>query len=388
MKHLVLTGRRGRQTPGAAEAVSDLKALGARVTVVAADVSDRDAVRSLLEAVAADLPLRGVVHAAGVLDDGVLSEQSAERFARVLTAKVDGGCHLDRLTRDADLDFFVLFSSASGALGSAGQGGYAAANACLDALAARRRAAGLPGQSLAWGLWTDASSQAAGLASGLDRMQQARLAKSGLVAVDPAQGIALLEAVLGRSEAQLLPVPLDLGVLRKSFADAVPPLWRGLVRPPRRAAAGVRRGAWARELASMAEGRRLEAVVETVRGEVARVLSMAGTEAVEPERPLKELGLDSLMAVQLRNALGMRAGVKLPATLAFDYPTPAAIAKHLLEKVLLLSEAPALPAPATVARPAEEPIRKRISQIDQLSPVELERELTESMKRALEEFGL
>ena len=227
----------------------------------------------------------------------------------------------------------MLFSSVAGTLGSAGQGGYAAANACLDALAARRRAAGLPGQSLAWGLWTDASSQAAGLASGLDRMQQARLAKSGLVAVNPAQGIALFEAALGRSEAQLLPVPLDLGVLRKSFAEAVPPLWRGLVRSPRRAAAAVRRGAWASELALLAQERRLEAVLEAVRAEVARVLSMAGAEAVEPDRPLKELGLDSLMAVELRNALGRRAGATLPATLAFDYPTPSAIAKHLLEKL-------------------------------------------------------
>jgi acyl carrier protein len=336
-----------------------------------------------------ELPLRGVVHAAGVLDDGVLAEQSAERFARVLAAKVDGACHLDRLTRAADLDFFVLFSSVAGALGSAGQGGYAAANACLDALAARRRAAGLPGQSLAWGLWTDASSQAAGMASGLDRMQQARLAKSGLVAVDPSQGIALFEAALGRSEAQLLPVPLDLGVLRKSFADSVPPLWRGLVRSPRRAAAAARRGAWARELASMAQERRLEAVLETVRGEVARVLSLGDAGAVEAERPLKELGVDSLIAVELRNALGRRAGATLPATLAFDYPTPTAMAKYVLEKVLLLAEPQAALAPAIMARPAEErPLRKRISQIDQLSPAELERELTESMKRALEEFGL
>jgi amino acid adenylation domain-containing protein len=159
--------------------------------------------------------------------------------------------------------------------------------------------------------------------------------------VDPARGIALLEAVLGRSEALLLPLPLDPGVLRKSFADAVPPLWRGLVRPPRRAAAAARRGAWASELASMAPERRLEAVLETVRGEVARALSMAGAEAVEADRPLKELGLDSLMAVQLRNALGRRAGVKLPATLAFDYPTPAAIAKHLLEKLSAGEGAPA-----------------------------------------------
>ena len=348
MKHLVLTGRRGRETPGAAEAVLDLEALGARVTVAAADVSERDAVRSLLEAIPADLPLRGVVHAAGVLDDGVLSEQSAERFARVLAAKVDGACHLDGLTRDADLDFFVLFSSASGALGSAGQGGYAAANACLDALAARRRAAGLPGQSLAWGLWTDASSQAAGLASGLDQMQQARLAKSGLVAVNPAQGVALFEAVLGRSEAQLLPVPLDLGVLRKSFAEAVPPLWRGLVRSPRRAAAAVRRGAWASELASMAQERRLDAVIETVRAEVARVLSMAGAEAVEPDRPLKELGLDSLMAVELRSRFRALLAVSVPLSNVFE-KNSRALAQEL-DELWTASR------PAAIAAAAPEPL--------------------------------
>jgi epothilone polyketide synthase D len=163
-------------------------------------------------------------------------------------------------------------------------------------------------------------------------MQQARLGKSGLGSVNPSQGIALFEAALVRTEAQLLPVPLDLGVLRKAFGEAVPPLWRGLVRPPRRASA-ARRGEWALELSSLAEDRRLEAVLEVVRAEVARVLSMAGTDAVEPERPLKELGLDSLMAVELRNALGRKAGVTLPATLAFDHPAPVAIAKYLLAKL-------------------------------------------------------
>jgi NADPH:quinone reductase-like Zn-dependent oxidoreductase/acyl carrier protein len=333
VRHLVLTGRRGAETPGAAAAVGELESLGARVTVAAVDVSDGAAVRALLEAIPSALPLRGVVHAAGVLDDGMLSEQSADRFARVLAPKVGGACHLDALTREADLDFFVLFSSAAGTLGSAGQGGYAAANACLDALAARRHAEGLPGQSLAWGLWIDASSRAAGLASGLDRTQQARVERSGLRAVNPSQGISLFEAALGRSEAQLIPVPIELGVLRKSFGESVPPLWRALIKAPRRAAAAARPSGWAQELSLLPEARRVETVLEVVRAEIARVLSLAAAEAVDANRPLEELGLDSLMAVELRNALGKRVGTTLPATLAFDYPTPAAIAKHVIEKL-------------------------------------------------------
>ncbi|WP_315833555.1 type I polyketide synthase [Bradyrhizobium prioriisuperbiae] len=333
-KHIVLTGRRGLATPGAAEAVEELEALGARVTVSSADVSERSAVHGLLAAIPSELPLRGVVHAAGISDIGMLVQQSAERFARVMAAKVGGACHLDAETRGLDLDVFVLFSSVASTIVPAGLGGYAAANACLDALAARRRAAGLPGQSLAWGPWTDASSKAAGLASGLDRVRQVRLAKSGLGSVDPLHGIALFKAALGRSEAQLLPVPLDLGVLRKSFEGTVPPLWRELVRSPRRATAAPRRGGWAAELALLLEKDRAAAVIEVVRGEVARVLSLGAADAVESERPLKELGLDSLMAVVLRNALGKRAGARLPATLAFDYQTPAAIARYLLERVL------------------------------------------------------
>jgi NADPH:quinone reductase-like Zn-dependent oxidoreductase/acyl carrier protein len=332
MKHLVLTGRRGLATPGAAEAVAELEAAGARVTVSAVDVSDGAAVRGVLAAIPPELPLRGVVHAAGALDDGVLSEQSAERFARVMRAKVAGACHLDALTREADLDVFVLFSSIAGTLGSAGQGGYAAANACLDALAARRGASGLSGQSLAWGLWTDASSQASGMAARLDRAQQARLKKSGLGALDPVQGMALMAAALERSEAQLVLTPVELGVLRRRFGEMVPPVWRELVRVARRAAAAAR-GAWAQELALLSEKDREAAVLAMVRGEVARVLSLPGGDAVEPGRPLKELGLDSLMAMELRNALGRRAGASLSATLAFDHPTPAAIAKHILVKL-------------------------------------------------------
>src|SRR4029077_10359949 len=181
--------------------------------------------------------------------------------------------------------------------------------------------------------------------------------KSGLGVVNLSQGLALFEASLGRREAQLMPVPIDLAQLRKSFAEAVPSLWRELIRAPRRTApASARRGAWARELSLLPQERRLEAAIAAVRGEVARVLSLEGAEAVASERPLKELGLDSLMALELRNALGKHAGVTLPATLAFDYPTPAAIAKYLLENVLSLSAAASTPAPTVVTRPMDEPI--------------------------------
>jgi len=242
----------------------------------------------------------------------------------------------------------------------------------------------LPGQSLAWGLWTDASSQAAGLASGLDRVQQARLARSGLGPVNAALGMALFEAALLRSEAQLLPVPLALEALRREFGAWIPPLWRELIKAPLRASA--RRSNWAAELASLAEKDRPAAVLEMVRGEVARVLSLdAG--AVEADRPLKELGLDSLMAVELRNTLNRRAGATLPATLAFDYPTPAAIARYVI-KVLSPSDAPIVLTPIT-ARPVEQDsLQKRISQIDRISSAELERELTESIQQVREEFGL
>ncbi|WP_225063456.1 acyl carrier protein, partial [Komagataeibacter rhaeticus] len=183
----------------------------------------------------------------------------------------------------------------------------------------------LPAQSLAWGLWTD-GSQATGLASGLDRAQQARLERSGLKPVDPAQGIALFDAVLGRSEGRLLLVPLDLKALR-AFGNAVPPLWRELIKvAPRRA----RRGGWATDIASLPEAQRLPAVLEAVRGEIARVLSLPGGDAVEVERPLKELGLDSLMSVELRNRFRELFSVTIAVSRVFE-KNSRALAQELME---------------------------------------------------------
>ena len=327
--HLVLTGRRGLESPSAREEVAKLEAAGSRVTVVAVDVADAVGLRAVVDAIPHDVPLRGVVHAAGVVDDAVLTQQSAERFVRVMSPKVAGTVALDAATCDADLDFFLLFSSSAGTLGSAGQGAYAAANAFMDAWAARRRARGLPAQSLAWGMWVDASNRAIGLAGGTDRAQQARLSRSGLGALSATQGIALIDACLVRPEANILTVPLQLGALRLAFGGAVPALFRELVKPLSRR----RPGAWGQELRALPGDQRHEAIVAGVRAEVAQALSLTSVESVPSDGKLLALGLDSLMALELRNVLGERLGVALPATLAFDHPTPAAIAEYVLTRL-------------------------------------------------------
>jgi acyl carrier protein len=338
VKHLLLTGRRGTDTLGADLAVRELETLGARVTIAAVDVSDATALACVLGAIASDQPLRAVVHAAGALDDGVLTEQTPERVARVMSPKVQGACNLDALTRQADLDAFILFSSLAGTLGSAGQGPYAAANAFLDALAARRQAMGLPAQSLAWGLWLDDSQdKGAGLAARLASAQRARLMRTGVKPLSPSQGIALLQTALARPEPQLVAAPFDLRALRKALGNDVPPFWRGLIQMVQRAAEG-RAGTWVRELGTLSPEQRERAILDAVRAEVARILSLSSADVVTADRPLRELGLDSLMAVELRNALGKRVGLTLPATLAYDHPTPAAIAKYVHGKVRSIVE--------------------------------------------------
>jgi predicted esterase/NADP-dependent 3-hydroxy acid dehydrogenase YdfG/acyl carrier protein len=332
--HLLLTGRRGLDTPGVLEAVAELQALGAGVTVAAVDVANRDALRAVIEAVPKELPLRGVVHAAGVLDDGILEEQTAERFAKVLLPKVAGAWNLHELTAGCELEFFVLFSSMVGLLGAAGQSNYAASNAFLDALAAQRRAQNLPGQSLAWGAWSEG-----GMASGLGAVQQARLLRQGIKALSALEGSALFGRALRRPESQLGVIHLELRAVAQTLGTSVPAVWRSLLRVPTKRAAAHAQGNWAERLAKLPAEQRTEEVRTAVRADVAKVLSLGSPSAVSPERPFSELGLDSLMAVELRNALGQRVGKPLPATLAFDYPTVNALSRWLLQECQTISPA-------------------------------------------------
>nr|WP_306747649.1 SDR family NAD(P)-dependent oxidoreductase [Saccharothrix yanglingensis] len=318
--HLVLAGRRGPDAPGAADLAADLTGLGARVDVVRCDTTDRDQVAALL----AEHPPSAVVHAAGVLDDGVLDSLDQARLDRVIRPKVEAAWHLHELFTGP----LVLFSSVAGALGAAGQGNYAAANAALDALAAHRAARGLPVRSLAWGAW----ARAEGMLGGLAEADVARMTRSGLPPLSEELGLALFDATAfgDLDRPAVLPVRVDLAALRA--APEVPPLFRALVKQTaRRASAGA--GELARTLRDRSPAERLRFVLDQVRAQVAQVLGHASAGDIEPERAFGEIGFDSLTAVELRNNLTAATGLRLPATLVFDHPTPLALAGHILSEV-------------------------------------------------------
>ena len=335
VRHLLLTSRRGLATPGAAELVAELRALGAQtVQVESCDVSDRDAVGAVVGGIAADRPLTAVFHLAGALDDGIVPELTGERLARVLRPKLDGAWHLHEVTAGLDLAAFVLFSSVAG-LGSPGQANYAAANLFLDGLAAERRHRGLAGQSLMWGFW---EQRGTGMTAHLGRAELLRMRRQGVQPLSHALGLALLDAARSLPDAVVMPVRLDLAVLQRQFGEDVPALYRGLLRSglKRASAASADSDGLRGRLAALAgERERLQALVALAQEDIAAVLGLPGAASVPAEVPLKELGLDSLMAVELRNRLSGRVGTKLPTTLAFDYPTARAMAQLLLEKLEL-----------------------------------------------------
>ncbi|MFI7221479.1 type I polyketide synthase, partial [Micromonospora maritima] len=325
---LLLVSRSGPDAPGAADLVADLTALGATAQVVAADVSDRDALAVLLDEIPADRPLVGVVHAAGVLDDGVLPALTPARFDTVLAPKVDAAWHLHELTEKLDLAAFVLFSSSAGLFGGPGQANHAAANAFLDALANHRRARGLPVTSMAWGPW--ANPDEPGGPQG--HVDERRMTRAGFRPLGPDEGMALFSEGLRHDEPAIAPVSLDHAVLGR-LGPALPRLLHGLVRvtgttpaatPGADAATALRD-----TLAATAEADRDRVLSDLVRTHAAAVLGYASLRDVDAEKGFVELGFDSLTAVEFRNRLAAATGLRLPSTLIYDRPTTAAMVAHL-----------------------------------------------------------
>ncbi len=325
--HLVLVSRRGH-APGLRD---ELTAMGATVTIAACDAADRAQLEAVLAAIPAGHPLTAVVHAAGVLDDGVLTELSPDRVGTVLRPKADAALHLDELTRELDLAAFVLYSSAAGVLGNPGQASYAAANACLDAIALRRHRLGLPAVSVAWGYWSAVSAMTRHLGAADLRRNQ----RTGMTGLSAAEGMALLDATMSTA-GTFVAAKLDLPALRRAAAagDPVPLLMRGLVRPPRPVAAAASGPVpLAERLAGLAGAARSEAVLDLVRRHAAEVLGHAAADAIHPGRTFKDAGFDSLTALELRNRLAAVTGLTLSPAMIFDYPKPSALAGHLLAKL-------------------------------------------------------
>ncbi|MFJ4923954.1 SDR family NAD(P)-dependent oxidoreductase, partial [Streptomyces sp. NPDC088725] len=354
VRHLLLVSRSGLAAQGAEELVAELTESGADVTVAPCDVTDRTALAELLATVPAAHPLTAVVHTAGVVDDGVVASLTSKRLDAVLRPKVDAAWNLHELTRGLDLTAFVLFSSVAATLGSPGQANYAAGNAFLDALAQHRQAQGLPGLALAWGPWT----QSVGMTSTLTDVDVERIARSGMPPLSVEQGVALFDAALATGAPAVAPVRLDLPVLRAQ--GTVAPLLRGLIRTSaRRAAAQVSEtaGGLAQRLAGLSVQERGEVLLDLVRGQVAQVLGHTDAAEVESSRQFQDLGFDSLTSVELRNALNTVTGLRLPATMVFDYPTPSALAGHLREELLGAEEAQAPAVPVSALPPVgDDPI--------------------------------
>jgi NAD(P)-dependent dehydrogenase (short-subunit alcohol dehydrogenase family)/acyl carrier protein len=368
VRDLVLASRHAAEAPSARALRDELERAGARVTLAACDASDRAALAQLLASLPAAAPLTAVFHCAGSVDDGALAALTPARIDRVFASKVDAALHLDELTRELPLSAFVLFSSVAGVLGTAGQANYAAANAFLDALAARRAQAGLAGQSVAWGLWEPSQT---GMTAMLNASHLARIRRGGITPLSIAEGLALLDDALDRREPLLVPVKLDLSAVR---TDESTGMLRKLVKPaPLRAATTIRTKAdegpsWIERFAELSTTERQAALTELIRTEAAGVFRLPG-HVIPDDEPLKSLGLDSLMALELRDRLGAKLGMPLPATLAFDHPTIGQIVQFL--HAMLPAEGGVSPPRSDDRVMAPRPLLQSAREIEELSNDEL-----------------
>jgi len=327
--HVVLASRRGDRAEGAGELVAELTQAGAEVQVVACDVADRDAVAALLAGLPAQYPpLTAVIHAAGMIDDAVITSLTPDRIDTVLAAKADGAWNLHELTRDLNLSMFVIFSSLAGTVGSPGQGNYAAANAFLDGLATHRRAAGLPAVSMAWGFWEQALT---------------RMSHSGVAAMTTDQALELFDTALIVNHPTVVAALLDRTALANAtLSTRLPPLFTDLVRHPLRrlvtTEATAVKSALAQRLHGLTLDRQHDLLLDLVRSHIAVVLGHSNPQTIDPDRAFQELGFDSLTAVEMRNRLKTTSGLALSPTLIFDYPNSAALAGYMHRELVATPE--------------------------------------------------
>jgi len=341
IKHLLLISRRGDATPGAADLVAQLAAMGAQARVAACDVADRAALAAVLDSIESDHPLTAVIHCAGVIDDATIENLTPQHIDRVSAPKIDGALHLDELTGEHELSAFIVFSSIAAMLGAPGQGNYAAANSFLDGLARDRRARGLTALSVAWGPWT----QDTGMLGALDGTAMARLKRLGMKALDTEDGTALLDATIAMDEAVVACVDFDRPTLSQQMRTGLLPSMLGALAPgrARRASGGEAvTGGLVVRLAAVAEDQRDPLILGLVREHAAAVLGYPSAGAIAPEMAFNEMGFDSLGSVELRNRLVEATGLTLPSTLVFDHPNAGAVARFLRSQADVVSAGSAI----------------------------------------------
>lgn len=347
-RHIALMGR-SQPNPAAREALKALERRGVQVLVLSTDVADFQSLTDAFAAFGRSMPrLKGVVHAAGVLDDGVLLQQQWPRFMKVFGPKIFGAWNLHVLTRQMDLDFFIVFSSIASVLGSAGQANHAAANAFMDALMHYRKAEKLPALSINWGAWGR-------IGAAVERDVIERWSARGITAIEPSQGMQVFDRLfrLARNpdageHGQVMVLPIDWQKYLQQYGSHRPPsffarLWDDSARPPEHARTPAHSVDLVSQLAGSDPDKQNELVVDFVRSQVVQCLELDSPAAIGSDQVLSELGLDSLLAVELRTRLSTGLGLAntLPATLVFDYPTIEAITAYLFKTVLAVDAASA-----------------------------------------------
>ncbi len=386
-RHLVLAGL-GEASAAASNAIDELRQNGAQVVVMQANIAIREQTEKMLADIAAHRlatqtplpPLRGLIHAAGLLDDGVLMQQNWQRFAQVMAPKVSGSWNLHTLTKDMPLDFFVFFSSVASLLGSPGQGNYAAANAFMDGLAHRRRAQGLPAISINWGPW------AVGMAAGLDARGQRRHRASGMGFISPDQGLQLLEMMLLQDTPQIAALPVNWPAFVRSLPSGeAPPILSDLVHKEKEKVGAQKEqaSAFRQQLEATAPSERKDLLVGYLCQQATKVLGLEDSFHIDPHQPLREMGLDSLMAIELKNAVVNAIGRDLPATLLFNYPTIDQLAEYLVSEVLFVQQPKE--APEGTAQEQKEP-NQGLADVKDLSEEEVEALLADKLT-ALEKLN-
>lgn len=351
---------------------------GAKVVSIQTDISDKAAVSAMLDRIQSELPpLRGIVHAAGIIDDGLIAHQDWQRFQKVLAPKIAGAWNLHILTQNMPLDFFVLFSAGAGIFGSAGQGSYAAANAFLDALACQRHAMSLPALSISWGAWSEI-----GMASRLGDAHQQRWQAMGIETISPEQGVNAFNQLVSLPISQAAVLPIRWSILMRSLGDTIPPLLQDLIAaaPLSPQPAAAEEQGWLAKLQLAATQDQRKILMELVAAQLGIVLGLKSTENLNPHQSMTEFGLDSLMAVELSNRIRTILSHPLSSTLAFEYRTMDTLVTFLQTEILpKLSDQPAPPVSARspepkITVPHDDPAQLLLN-LDDLSDEEVDRYL-------------